>query len=107
MIAEAIAAPGAHLSEGSGGLQTSADIDDAVRVAIAGCELPFDERDEIRRMQTVSDLVTVSSEADVAERLLSEPAVDPIREDPLVWLPELSGTGEDPASIDPDRETIG
>ena len=37
-------------------------------VAVARCDLPFDQRHEIGGMQTVPDLVAASAEADVAER---------------------------------------
>ena len=58
-------------------------------------------------MEAVADLVSVAVKADVFKGLFLRPAVDPVTEDALVGLAELSGAGKDATAVDPRRESEG
>src|SRR6188474_1119696 len=77
VVPQTVATPGAQLRQGSRGEQTTADVEDSRASAVARRHLSIDECGDIRWMQTISHLVAVAAESDVAERALSQPAVQP------------------------------
>ena len=49
-------------------------------------------------------MMALSTKTNIFERALSLPRMNPVAKDALISLPELSGTGEDAAAVDPYRE---
>ena len=86
---------------------TTGEVDGAGFFRATEIDLLQEERGDISRMQAVADLESRSAEADVFQRTLSAPGVDPKGEDALVCFTELSRAGEDAAAIDPDGEAVG
>ena len=77
------------------------------RVGRRGLHLFYQERDEVAGVEAVADLVSLAVEADVFEGLFLRPAVDPVAEDALVGFAELSGAGQDAATVDPHGKSEG
>ena len=63
--------------------------------------MPFNQRNDVCRVQAIANLVPISSEADITHGPPAKPAVDPIGKDPLVGAPELSGSGENATPVHP------
>ena len=55
-------------------------------------------------MQAIANLIALVIESDVLQRAISKPSVDPISKDSLIGPTELTGTGHDTATIDPNRK---
>ena len=56
------------------------------------------------RVKAIPNLQAASVEADVFERAVAKPRVDPETEDSLIGPAELPGTGQNSAPIDPNRK---
>src|SRR5580704_5933547 len=85
--------------------QAAPDIPNPVHLLSVGIsELSSHQRGQISRMKSVSDLKTISSEADVAQSRTSTPGVDPKGKNALFRCPKLAGACEHPAAIDPYRK---
>src|SRR4051812_192519 len=53
-------------------------------------------------MEAIAHLMTLAAEADVFERALPQPAIDPIAEDTLIGPAKLTGACEHAAAVDED-----
>src|SRR5437868_2090408 len=61
----------------------------------------------VAHMQYVANLLSVTAESDIAQRLLIEMRGDPERYDTLIGFPHLSWPGNEPETVDDETEPIG
>src|SRR5258708_12850112 len=95
--AEALGAPVAQLLERHGRRGATRKIHDPVAHRdFRRRQLFFKQGLEVARVQAVADLVTVSAEAEVFQRALPQPRVDPLSQDPLLAAPYLTDAGDHP-----------
>lgn len=68
-------------------------------------DLLFEEREEIAGMESVANLMPEAVEANIFERTSLAESMDPVTEDALSWVGELTGSAHDTAAIDPNRKS--
>src|SRR5207248_1913551 len=89
------------------GRNTARNVDHAT-LWTSGCtHLSVEQRYQVLRMQTVTNLVSRPIETNVGQRSSPAPTVDPVREDSLVVSTELPCTSQHSASVDPHRKMKG
>src|SRR5712692_8686825 len=101
---ETLLAPQAKLREREAVSETPSDVDEPLDRVRRGVHLFYQQRKQILWMKIVPDLVPGAAEPDVLQGLLVAIGVNPEGEDALVGFPELSGAGENTATIDEDGQ---
>ena len=66
--------------------------------------LLMQQRHEIAWMQTIANLPAATVKADVFQRAISKPSVDPKAKNPLIRPTKLTSAGQHATAINPDRK---
>lgn len=66
-----------------------------------------EEGDEVFGVETIADLFSCATEADVFEGATGFPTMNPVGENTLVGLAELTGSRKHTSAVDPNRKTEG
>ncbi len=67
----------------------------------------FEDGDQITRMQAIAHLIAVAAEAEIFERALAQPRIDPVGEDALISAAKLTSASEHAAAINKNRKAEG
>src|SRR6202011_4414985 len=94
-------APGTQLRQRHAVFHSAAEIHYLVLSGRTG-QLHTQNRHQITRMQTISDLITFPAKTDIFQRPISQPRVDPVSKDTLIATTELTCPGQHAAAIDPN-----
>ena len=67
----------------------------------------FEDGDQITRMQAIAHLIPVAAEAEIFERALAQPRIDPVGEDALVSAAKLASSRKHAAAINKNGKAEG
>ena len=105
--ADFLSAPSGEFAQGHRVLMSTREVDGAGHIGATKIDLLEEKRDDVARMKAVAHLQAGTAEADVFQRTLGAPRMNPKGENTLVGLAKLTRPGKDAAAIDPNRESEG
>jgi hypothetical protein len=76
------------------------------RISVDLSELLLQEREQVERMEEITDLLTFASKAGIFQRPLEVVVRHPKREDALIYFAKLTRAGQNAAPVDDRSQSI-